>query len=102
MFSATFRSEGVDFVAFCAGRQITLGLSGMHGPLTIRTSFGERRLPVALVHSEVFGQVPAADPVLDQMAFSRGRFLVTAEDGTSLVVPAWPEFARVVEDCRGQ
>lgn len=100
--SATFQSQGIEFVAFCSDRQITLALSGMHGALTVRTSFGERRLPATLVHSEVYGQVPASDPMLDQMAFSRGRFLVTAADGTALVVPAWPEFARVVEDCRGQ
>jgi hypothetical protein len=36
------------------------------------------------------------------MAFSRGRFLVTVEGGASLVVPAWPELARVIEDCRGR
>lgn len=46
--------------------------------------------------------LPASDPLLDQMAFSRGRFMVTAEGGASIVVPAWPEFARVVEECRGQ
>jgi hypothetical protein len=47
-------------------------------------------------------QLPASDPLLEQMAFSRGRFLVTVEGGPSLVVPAWPELARVIEDCRGQ
>ena len=100
--SAVFRSQGTEFAVFCADRQITLALAGMHGPPTIRTSFGERRLPAALVHSETFGRVPASDPLLDQMAFSRGHFLVTVDGGPSLVVPAWPEFARVIEDCRGQ
>lgn len=36
------------------------------------------------------------DPILDALAFSRGRFGVG-----SRWYPAWPEFARVVEDCRG-
>ncbi len=41
----------------------------------------------------------ARDPMLDQMAFSRGRFMLTA-GGQALIVPSWPEIARVIEDCR--
>ena len=40
------------------------------------------------------------DPLLDSLAFSRGRLGVTVAGSPSLVVPAWPEVARVVEDCR--
>jgi hypothetical protein len=43
----------------------------------------------------------ARDPLLDRMAFSRGRFIVAVPGTTRLAIPAWPEFARVVEDCRG-
>jgi hypothetical protein len=50
----------------------------------------------------MLAQLPVSDPLLDQMAFSRGRFLVTIEGGPSLVVPAWPEVGHVIEDCRGQ
>lgn len=39
------------------------------------------------------------DPLLDAMAFSRGRFVLQAE-GAELVLPAWPELSRVIEDCR--
>ena len=42
----------------------------------------------------------AYDPLLDAIAFSRGRFTVESESGAMLVLPAWPEPARVVEDCR--
>jgi hypothetical protein len=43
--------------------------------------------------------LPATDPLLDQIAFTRGRFMLAA--GTlELILPAWPEIARVVEDCR--
>ena len=42
----------------------------------------------------------ARDPILDQMAFSRGRFSVSAVGSPPLVVPAWPEAARAIEDCR--
>jgi hypothetical protein len=44
--------------------------------------------------------VPAFDPLLDAMAFSRGRFAVSVSGQPALVVPSWEEVARVVEDCR--
>ena len=45
-------------------------------------------------------ELAAYDPLLDALAFSRGRIGVTATSSPSLVVPAFPEVARVVEDCR--
>ncbi|GAB5488935.1 MAG: hypothetical protein Pars2KO_25050 [Parasphingorhabdus sp.] len=38
--------------------------------------------------------------MLDRIAFSRGRFAVQTTGLTSLAIPIWPEFTRVVEDCR--
>ena len=40
------------------------------------------------------------DPLLDAMAFSRGRFMVEVPGLPTLYLPAWPEVARVIEDCR--
>jgi len=40
------------------------------------------------------------DPLLDAMAFSRGRFAVEVLGLEPLYVPSWPEVSRVVEDCR--
>jgi hypothetical protein len=101
---ATFQSDGARFTIRCrSDRVILLGLNGVQrDTLVIRTSYGERRLPAAVHHDEMIATLSAGDPLLEQMAFSRGRFLVTAEGGASLVVPASPEFARVIEDCRGQ
>lgn len=45
-------------------------------------------------------QLAAYDPLLDAMVFSRGRIAVGAGTMPALVVPPWPELARVVEDCR--
>jgi hypothetical protein len=45
-------------------------------------------------------QLSANDPLLDAMVFSRGRIAVGAGSAPALVVPPWPELARVVEDCR--
>ena len=46
----------------------------------------------------------AHDPLLDAIAFSRGRIAVTiggvGAATEALVMPAWPEAARTIEDCR--
>ena len=42
----------------------------------------------------------AYDPFLDSIASSRGRFVVSVTGQPALVVPPWPEVARVIEDCR--
>lgn len=103
---ATFRSVGVvSFEVSCErGRAVRLRWVGAQAPaIAIRTSYGERRLQVSEVHiNMVFVDLPPGDPLLDQIAFSRGRFLVQAEGAEALILPAWPEPARVIEDCRGQ
>jgi hypothetical protein len=40
------------------------------------------------------------DPLLDALATSRGRIGFSVGTEPALVVPAWPEAARVIEDCR--
>jgi hypothetical protein len=102
---ALFRAEGAAFRLICEpNRTISLVLAGgRSASVLIRTSFGERRLSASRAGAhEIAASLPASDPLLDQMAFSRGRFLVQAEGGPALVVPAWPEPAHVIEDCRGQ
>jgi hypothetical protein len=42
----------------------------------------------------------ARDPLLDAIAFTRGRFVVTGGGGPRLVLPASAEAARSIEDCR--
>lgn len=87
----------------CMPRRIAIVLTGVEGDaIVVRSSFGERRLPALADRNQIAATLAPSDPLLDQMAFSRGRFLVMVVGGPSLVVPAWPEFARVIEDCRGQ
>jgi len=69
--------------------------------ITIRTSYGERALASRGNEPQAIATVAASDPLLDQIAFSRGRFLVQASGVPDLILPAWPEPARVIEDCRG-
>lgn len=40
------------------------------------------------------------DPLLDAIAFSRGRFALEAAGQPTLYLPSWPELSRVVQDCR--
>ena len=42
----------------------------------------------------VTADLAANDPLLDAIAFSRGRFVVSMPGMAALVVPAWPEAAR--------
>jgi len=60
--------------------------------LTIATDSVTRTLPVG-------GRLLANDALLDAIAFSRGRFLVSG-GGVTLAIPTWPEAARSIEDCR--
>ena len=67
------------------------------------TSSASRDLPVRFEPNamRVTADLSAFDPLLDAIAFSRGRIAVTLSGGgVSLVVPAWPEAARTIEDCR--
>lgn len=90
-----------------ATRNIVLSRAGSiatpTAPMLFTTSFG----PFALTAGNGGGQPPAIvaqatarDPHMDQLAFSRGRFLVDVAGQPRLVVPVWPEVARVIEDCR--
>ena len=45
-------------------------------------------------------ELAARDPLLDGIAYSRGRIAVTSGGSDALVMPAWPEAARTIEDCR--
>jgi hypothetical protein len=100
-------SEGI-FIVRCdpARRQVSLWREGTTSGnmMTVRTSFGARNFPLS-VQAEplpyVHTALPATDRFLDNMAFSRGRFTVEVPGTPMLVLPAWAEPARVIEDCRG-
>jgi hypothetical protein len=71
--------------------------------MRIRTETAERMLAgnaVADGTPTIEVQLQASDPLLDAMAFSRGRFAVEAAGLETLYIPAWAEVTRVIEDCR--
>ena len=75
-------------------RTMTISRPGMPvAALTVVTDLQTRTLPPN-------GRLSAYDPLLDAMAFSRGRFLVTGGSAAVAAVPSWPEAARAIENCR--
>ena len=71
--------------------------------MRILTETSERILaaqPVAAPSSMASATLSASDPLLDAMAFSKGRFAVEAAGLDTLYLPSWIELSRVIEDCR--
>ncbi len=87
-----------------AARQISLlKPAGAAVPaITVWTSSTRRAVATAFnpATASLRAEFAATDPLLDAMAFSRGRFVVSVAGAPALVVPAWPEVSRVVEECR--
>ena len=72
--------------------------------MKVRTSTDVRALTVVAEPGPpalASATLPATDPFLDSIAFSRGRFSVELAGTSMLVIPSWSEPSRVIEDCRG-
>jgi hypothetical protein len=72
-------------------------------PLAVATSTSRRPLisePSLGTTGWLVVPLPARDPLLDAIAFSRGRFALETAGLATLYLPAWPEISRVLEDCR--
>lgn len=100
--------EEADLILRCdfATRRIILSWPGALAPAGNQASITTSEGTASYTASAAIG-VPgriglilsARDPFLDRLAFSRGRFLLGWQ-GRQLVIPAWPEPARAIEDCR--
>ena len=86
-------------------RQLYLSREGSAAaPILVRTTTLTRSLPAQPTGGTpayVAAALTADDLLLDAMAFSRGHFTVEQAGAATLVIPAWPEIGRIVEDCRG-
>lgn len=101
------RFAGGELVLRCdaRGTSVTLLRSGRGPggavPVTVQTSKLDRQLTGrAQDGGGVAVTLPVHDPLLDAMAFSRGRFAIEVSGQPTLYVPSWPEVSRVIEDCR--
>jgi hypothetical protein len=100
---ATFGAGTPLVVVECtSARQIAFSrIAAVPGPtLIVGTTSGERSLPAVSRSSATVATLAPADALLDEIAFSRGRILVRVDGQPDLILPSWPEPARVIEDCR--
>ena len=95
-----------------------LNLRCVGGAVTFeRTGNGNEFAPTLVIRSETISRslgpsssagppgstaasLPAHDPLLDAIAFSKGRFALESDGLPTLFVPPYPEVTRVIEDCR--
>jgi hypothetical protein len=108
--AALFGSAGSEarFAITClkGQRGVTLaraGTSPQTAPMTIRTETADRTVSATPSGGEMPSMVAtlnANDPLLDAIAFSKGRFAVEVPGQSALYIPSWPEITRVIEDCR--
>ena len=65
------------------------------------TTSSSRTIPARfLATKDLVADLAATDPLLDSIAFSRGRFATAASGAPMAAVPSAPETTRVIEDCR--
>lgn len=72
--------------------------------IIVRTSSTTKDLvakPTEATPNYLVAEIAPRDPILDAMAFSRGRILLDAQGQVPIVLPSWAEITRIVEDCRG-
>ena len=106
---ARFGPAGADaqFTVRCMSADATIYLSRpgtVAGRMTVRATDAARSfdaLPTGGTPPYVAVQLTARDPLLDAMAFSRGKLLIALDGQPDLIAPPWPEMIRVLEDCRG-
>ena len=71
--------------------------------IVIRTSSSTKEFaakPNGGTPAYLAAEIMPMDAILDAMAFSRGRILLETGGHSPIILPAWAEIARVVEDCR--
>jgi len=85
-------------------RRVTLSKPGTAPVATLDVWSSTRSKSLAASFDPATARVNAVvanwDPLLDALAYSRGRFAVAVPGQQPLVVPAWADISRVIEDCR--
>jgi hypothetical protein len=85
-------------------RQVTIAkpAAGAAPFIFLWTSGLTRNVPASFnpAITRISATLNAFDALLDALAFSRGRIAISVSGQPPLVLPAWSEAARVIEDCR--
>ncbi|WP_295489753.1 hypothetical protein [Sphingorhabdus sp. EL138] len=109
-FGAPGRNATVNFRCDAQNRRVTLSreaspreASAPSARMVIHTSSMTKTVVATPSDAHPFylgADIAATAPILDAMAFSRGRVLVDVEGQQPVILPTWAEIARIVEDCR--
>ena len=105
-FGAPGRNPTINFRCDAENRRVTISreAAALDGPMIIRTSSMTKTLAAMARDANpayLVADIAATDPILDAMAFSRGRVLVEMEGQQPVILPSWAEITRIIEDCRG-
>ena len=76
------------------------GMTAAAPALAVTTTYGVRSLAASFAAGNLTAAVAANDPLLDDIAFTRGKWAIANAGVGALVVPSWAEAPRVFEDCR--
>lgn len=100
---AVYGTQGAapQIIMACQGGQVRLIIPGAAGGVIQITTATQTRQ--ASAQSDAAGAVlplPAADRLLDAIAFTRGRWQVEVSGHAPLLLPADASASRVIEDCR--
>jgi hypothetical protein len=80
---------------------IRTGVPAAAPTLAIWTTSLSRTVPARfLATNELVADLASPDPLLDAIAFSRGRIATAASGAPMVAVGSGPETTRVIEDCR--
>lgn len=86
-----------------ASRTVTLARAGASSEPVLMRLLTESTTRVIEAQPSTTGvavTLSPKDPLLDALAFSRGRFALESGGMPTLYLPSWAEVTRVVEDCR--
>lgn len=78
------------------------GQVGDGAQMTLRASQGMQNFSATQVAGTNYAAaaIQPSDPMLDKLAYSRGRFVVEVTGISPLKLPSFAEVSRVIEDCR--
>ncbi len=109
------------------GSVALFGVSGENAKVTLRCDTSRKRVYLAREGSATIGktvirssssmkefaanptggtppylasEIMPNDPILDAMAFSRGRIAIEVTGQPPVAIPSWAEITKIVEDCR--
>jgi hypothetical protein len=87
-----------------AVRTVSIARSGVPAAaptLSVWTTSLSRSVPARFEASRILtADLAATDPLLDAIAFSKGKWATSALGAPTAAYPAWAEPVRVIEDCR--